>query len=111
MDATNIPWWHVLHKNYLTFATVCGDIHNMSAEWISSSQQAIDRLGGTRAVAAAFRKVSRSAVANWRSRGFPAAAYGVLGPMLVRRKVAFDRVQLFNMLEPRRADDGTGTGG
>ena len=79
--------------------------------WINNSADAIDRLGGTAKVARLFKQVSRSTVANWRKRGFPPQAYCVLAPHLVRRKLAFDRAQLFNMLEPNRGgQDGTGTG-
>jgi len=78
--------------------------------WINNSADAIDRLGGTAKVARLFRKVSRSSVANRRKRGFPPQAYCVLAPHLVRRKLAFDRAQLFNMLEPNRGGQhGAGT--
>ena len=76
-----------------------------------NSDEAIDLLGGTRKVMTKFKRVNRSTVANWRSRGFPAQAYAVLAPLLRRRKVAFDPYALFNMLEPADGGQhGVGTG-
>lgn len=63
---------------------------------IKTAAQAIDALGGPRAVAELFG-ITRNAVCNWRSRGLPGAldVYETMAPRLRKAGHRFDERKLF----------------
>lgn len=55
----------------------------------SSADEAIDRLGGPRAVGQLLGGVSERVVWNWRERGFPAHRYIEIRDLLRRNRMRF----------------------
>jgi hypothetical protein len=71
----------------LTNPTGCGIMRAMARQ-INYASEAIDALGGHRAVAKLF-DIDDRVVSNWRVRGFPPSSYAALAPLLVERGCNF----------------------
>jgi hypothetical protein len=67
--------------------TKCKSVNSATKSKLDTATEVIDALGGTQAVADAFR-LSYRVVWNWRVRGLPSDTYAVMQNALAKRRLA-----------------------